>query len=68
MVEEKNWYESKTIWGALIAVAASVTGAMGLTVDTGAQSDLADALVQLVGAVGAMIAIYGRLSATDIIS
>ena len=68
MVEEKNWYESKTIWGALIAVAASVTGAMGLSIDVGAQSDLADALVQLVGAIGAMVAIYGRLSATDIIS
>ncbi len=68
MVEEKSWYESKTIWGALIAVAASVTGAMGLSIDVGAQSDLADALVQLVGAIGAMVAIYGRLSATDIIS
>lgn len=68
MVEEKSWYESKTIWGALIAVAASITGAMGLSVDIGAQSDLADALVQMVGAIGAMLAIYGRLSATDIIS
>ncbi len=68
MVEEKNWYESKTIWGALLAVGASFMGTLGISVDTVAQTDLADALIQLIGAIGAMIAIYGRLSATDIIS
>lgn len=68
MVEEKYWYESKTIWGALLAVGASIMGALGITIDAVAQTDLADALIQLIGAVGAMVAIYGRLSATDIIA
>lgn len=68
MVEEKQWYESKTVWGALLAVAASVVGALGISIDTTAQSDIADVMIQFVGAVGAMIAIYGRLSATEIIS
>lgn len=68
MVEEKQWYQSKTVWGALLAVAASMVGALGISIDTSAQSDIADAMIQFVGAVGAMIAIYGRLTATEIIS
>lgn len=68
MIEEKNWYESKTIWGALLAVVASLMSTLGIQVDAVAQTDLADALIQLIGAVGAMLAIYGRLSATDIIA
>jgi uncharacterized membrane protein len=68
MVEEKQWYQSKTIWGALLAVGASFVSTLGISVDTVAQNDLADAIIQLIGALGAMTAIYGRLSATEIIS
>lgn len=68
MVEEKQWYQSKTVWGALLSITASLVGALGISIDTTAQSDIADAMIQFVGAVGAMIAIYGRLSATEIIS
>lgn len=62
------WSDAKTIWGALLAVGASLMGALGVSIDTASQSDLADAMIQLIGAIGAMTAIYGRLSATDIIS
>ena len=67
MVVEKNWYQSTTIWGALLAVGASLVGALGISVDQEAQNQLADAMIQLIGAIGAMTAIYGRLSATEII-
>ncbi|MEL7428727.1 MAG: hypothetical protein AAFN43_01885 [Pseudomonadota bacterium] len=67
MTQEKQWYQSKTIWGALIAVASSLTGAFGISLDSAAQGDMADALVQLVGALGALLAIFGRLSATRMI-
>ncbi len=68
MVEEKQWYQSKTIWGALIAVAASMLGGLGISIEGAVQNDLAEAMLQLVGAIGAMIAVYGRLSATEIIT
>ncbi|MGB7286201.1 MAG: hypothetical protein WBC71_04645 [Salaquimonas sp.] len=68
MVEEKPWYESKTIWGSLIAVAAALSATIGISIDQAAQAELASILVQLVGAAGSLLAIYGRLSATDIIS
>ena len=68
MVDEKPWFMSKTIWGSLISVAAAFTATLGISLDPSAQGEIADALVQLIGAAGALIAIYGRLTATDIIS
>ncbi len=68
MVEEKRWYHSRTIWGSILAVGASLAGTMGVTIDNSTQVDLADSMLQFVGAIGAMVAIYGRLSATEVIS
>lgn len=68
MVEEKPWYLSRTIWGSLVAVAAAIAGIGGISVGADAQSQIADAMVQAVGAAGALVAIYGRLVAKDIIA
>ena len=68
MVEEKPWYLSKTIWGSLISVGAALAATFGIAVDAQSQAAIADAAVQIVGAAGALVAIYGRLSATHIIA
>ena len=68
MVEEKIWYKSRTIWGALIAVMASILGGFGFPIDDASQKELTEAAIQLIGALGAVVAIYGRLSATEVIS
>jgi hypothetical protein len=60
----KNWYQSKTVWGALIAVAASILQVAGLEVGLEDQAQLSDIAVTLVGAVGGLLALYGRLVAT----
>ena len=67
MTDEKSWYESRTIWGALIAVLASLLGGVGIEFEQEAQSEFADAIIQLVSAFGAMLAVYGRLNATRVI-
>lgn len=67
MVSEKTWYESKTIWGALLAVIAAIASTFGIMVDENAQQSTAEAMVQMTGAAGALLAIYGRLSAVDMI-
>lgn len=67
MVEEKPWYLSKTIWGSLISVAAALAATLGIAIDAQSQAAIAEALVQIVAAAGALIAIYGRLTATRII-
>ena len=68
MVEEKPWFLSKTIWGSLISVGAALSATLGIGIDAVSQQEIAEALVQIIGAAGALVAIYGRLTATRIIA
>ena len=68
MVEEKAWYKSRTIWGSLVAVAASLLGGFGVVVDAQTQTEFVDIIIQFVTVTGALLAIYGRLNATEVIS
>jgi hypothetical protein len=64
MLEMKPWYQSKTVWGALIAIAAPLLGRAGLELGGAEQAEIADALTTLAGTVGGLLALYGRLTAT----
>ncbi|WP_439630474.1 hypothetical protein [Shinella sp.] len=59
----KAWYQSRSVWGALIAILASLANAAGLEVTAGDEGELADLVVSAVGTIGGLIAIYGRISA-----
>ena len=37
MEDVKQWYLSKTVWGALVAILASLLPAMGMGLDAAAQ-------------------------------
>lgn len=63
MNDTKAWHQSKTIWGALVAILASVLQAAGAPLEPGMERDLVEALTTLAGAAGGLFAIYGRLSA-----
>jgi hypothetical protein len=63
MNDMKQWYVSKTVWGGLIAILASLMQAAGIELDPTTQGDMADNAVALAGAIGGLIAIYGRLTA-----
>ena len=65
MNEEKPWYLSKTIWGALVSVAATLAAMFGLPVDAGGQAALTEAILQTVSAVAGIVAILGRVSANS---
>ena len=67
MDNTKAWYQSKTVWGALIAVLAPLLHMVGLNLPTGFETELAEGLATVAGAVGGLIALYGRLSATSAI-
>jgi len=60
---EKKWYQSKAVWGGLIAVAAAIAGAFGYAVSPEDQSSLVDAIVAIGGGVGGVLAVYGRVKA-----
>lgn len=61
----KPWYLSRTIWASIVTVLTGAAGLFGLPmagIDTGA---LTETILQLVTAVSGLIAIFGRLSATN---
>jgi len=64
MTGTKPWYLSRTIWAAIVSIAASGGAALGLPLETAAREGLTDAMLQLVSAAAGAIAILGRLSAT----
>lgn len=68
MNDIKQWYSSKTIWGALIAITASVLKMRGFELGAADQSAIADGLVSIVGAAGGLLAVYGRVTASATIS
>ena len=45
MNDSKPWFMSRTIWGALIAVSASVGGAFGIMISEQEQANLTDAIL-----------------------
>ena len=59
----KEWYKSKTVWGGLIAVGSAIAGAFGVAVSTDTQDQIAELAVVVGGAVGGLLAIYGRVKA-----
>lgn len=63
MDDAKPWYQSKTIWGGLIAILAAVLQAGGKEISPAAAGDLTEAATTVAGAVGGVLAVYGRLAA-----
>lgn len=64
MEDAKQWYYSKTIWGALLAIGASALQMKGLQIAPADQATLVDSAVSIAGAVGGLLAVYGRISAS----
>jgi len=64
MTESKKWWESKTVWGGIIAVLSAIAGAFGYTVSPDMQAELATNITAIGGAVGGVLAVYGRVKAT----
>lgn len=63
MDDAKNWYESKTIWGGVIAVLASCAQLFGIDILPADQVGLADGLTAIAAASGGILTIWGRISA-----
>lgn len=63
--EDKPWYQSRTIIGALLSLVAMVVGGLfHINIDTSAVTGLADAIVGIVGLVGVVLTIIGRIKAS----
>jgi hypothetical protein len=68
----KPWYASRAVWGGIITVASGVAGAFFGIHATGGDvnqvidniTTLGEAASMIIGAIGGLIAVYGRVKAT----
>lgn len=63
MDRAKPWYLSRTIWAALVTIAAAAAGLLGLPIAEGDAAGLTDTILETVTAIAGLIALVGRLAA-----
>lgn len=63
MTDMKMWYQSRAVWGGLVAILASCANLAGLDITADDQMQLVDGLTALAAAAGGLLAVYGRISA-----
>lgn len=63
MQEEKLWYQSLTLWGAIVTVLAAIAGIFGIDIDVNTQQEIVEYIVLGGSAVGGLMAAYGRIRA-----
>ena len=68
MTDEKKWYQSKSVWGGIVTVLALALTAFGYGIGADDQAALVDYAVSIGGAIGGLIAIYGRVKASKKVS
>lgn len=63
MTDMKPWWQSKTLWGAIVAIVSSALGLAGFELGDMDAEALTGLLTSLGAAIGGIIAIVGRLKA-----
>lgn len=63
MEDVKNWWQSKAIWGGIISLVSLVAGFFGFTLGPEDQAALVGVAVTVVGGIGTVLAIVGRVTA-----
>ena len=64
---EKAWWESKTVWGGVIALLGGVAAGFGYVVSPEDQEIISTGIVGIASAVGGLLAVYGRVKASKAI-
>ncbi len=64
MTDLKGWYQSRAVWGGVVAVFASCAHLAGFEIGSEDQRQIVDALIAIAAAGGGLVAIYGRIFAS----
>lgn len=64
MPDTKTWYQSKAVWGAIAALLATLIRMTGHEPGADAVQQITDAALSAATGLGALLALYGRISAT----
>ena len=63
MTDIKPWWQSKTLWGAIVTLGSAALGLAGLDLGETDREALIELLTSLGAALGGVIAIFGRVTA-----
>ena len=64
MYDVKSVFASRTIWGGIIALVASLAGIWGYAITPADQAQIVELITGIGGIIGSVLAIYGRIVAT----
>jgi hypothetical protein len=64
MDENKYWWQSRAVFGGLVAIGAGVAGMIGYTIDSDMQEGLVAACTGIAAGIGGILAIVGRVKAS----
>ena len=67
MEDQKLWYQSRTILASIVTVIALIAGGFNLTIDAQTQGEVVELVSVVVGVIGSVVAIYGRIKASKTI-
>lgn len=62
-IETKKWYQSKAVWGGIVAILSGLAGLVGVNVDEQTQEDITNIIIEASSIIGGVLAIYGRMQA-----
>ena len=65
MTSTKPWYLSRTIWAAMVTIATSLLGLTGFPAGLIDNAALTDLILQLITGIMGVLAIFGRLTASE---
>jgi hypothetical protein len=68
MSTEKAWYLSKTVWASIVTILLSCSSFFHISTDGIDQGAFTDTIVQFVTALSGIAALFGRVSATTLIT
>ena len=60
----QKWWQSKTLWGSIVALLAGVATLAGIKLDATLQDQLVNLITGFAELAGGSLAWYGRVSAT----
>jgi len=63
--QNKPWYASKAVIGGIVAVASGLAGVAGIVVSPEDQEAIIAAVTAVGSAVGGVLAVYGRVKASQ---
>ena len=68
MSNEKPWYLSKTVWASIVTIVLSCSSFFHISTDGIDQGSLTDTMIEFVTALSGIVALFGRVSATTLIT